>query len=478
MTDLFKLKLPNQQSLSSLLGLALDGSRLEGVVLRRTNGSLQVQQSFSVALSLDPLTNDPLLVGREIRNHLEAAGIRERRCVFGLPLQWALVVHAKVPELPESDVASYLDVEAERSFPCDLSTLLMATSLYSLPGGETQATMIGVPRNYITLLEQVLHAAQLKVLSFSLGITALQPVASENSNGVMALAIQESQVGLQITICGGVVALRALEAHENGQPELNAEAVSREARIILGQCEYRQAVRRVRIFGPKEMARELAEEMQLRLQPMGLKVEVVSKFDQGEFGLHLPLDMPVSPACSLAAARLAGEKPVFEFLPPKVRPWQKFIARYSSGLIQKAAIIVVVLLLVPVALFGYQQWQLLQLRSEWMQMAQKAHDLDVIQGNIRKFRPWFDESIRSLSILRQITEAFPEDGVVSAKSVEIRDQYVVTCAGITRDNQELLKTMERLRAAPTVSDFKMGPIRGKAPMQFTFDFHWVDGREK
>jgi len=58
MTTLLKLPV-RKQRLSSLLGLALDGSRLEGVVLRRTNGSLEAQQSFSVTLSLDPLTNDP-----------------------------------------------------------------------------------------------------------------------------------------------------------------------------------------------------------------------------------------------------------------------------------------------------------------------------------------------------------------------------------------------------------------------------------
>src|SRR6266403_1205591 len=96
------LKFPmRKQRLNSLLGLALDGGRLEGMVLRRTNGSLAVQQSFSVALSLDPLTNDPELVGREIRNHLDAAGVRERHCVVGLPLKWALTTHAEVPDLPE-----------------------------------------------------------------------------------------------------------------------------------------------------------------------------------------------------------------------------------------------------------------------------------------------------------------------------------------------------------------------------------------
>src|SRR5512136_844872 len=116
------------QRLSSALSLALDGSRLDGLVLRRTNGSLQVQQSFSVSLSLDPLTSDAELVGHEIRNHLDAAGVRERNCIVGLPLRWALTTHVDVPSLPEADVASFLQIEAERDFPCDIQTLHLATS--------------------------------------------------------------------------------------------------------------------------------------------------------------------------------------------------------------------------------------------------------------------------------------------------------------------------------------------------------------
>ena len=82
---------------SSVLGLALTGSRLEGVVLRRSNGSLRVQKTFAASLALNPLTGDPELVGREIRNHLEQAGVRERRRAVCIPLGWALVLQTKVP---------------------------------------------------------------------------------------------------------------------------------------------------------------------------------------------------------------------------------------------------------------------------------------------------------------------------------------------------------------------------------------------
>ncbi len=111
-------------------------------------------------------------------------------------------------------------------------------------------------------------------------------------------------------------------------------------------------------------------------------------------------------------------------------------------------------------------------------MAPRVQELEATQQRIRQFRPWFDDSLRSLSVLRLLTEAFPEDGVVSAKAVEIRDQGTVTCSGLARDNQALLKTMEKLRAAKPVADLKVDQIRGKSPMQFTFDFRWTEGAEQ
>ena len=157
MIDLLNLIPRKRQRLSSLLGLALDGSRLDGVVLRRTNGSLEVHQSFSVSLSLDPLTSDAELVGREIRNHLDAAGVRERHCVVGLPLKWALTTHAEVPDLPEANVASFLQIEAERGFASDVATLHYAASRCHPPGDKQQALLVGIPKNHLELLERALH---------------------------------------------------------------------------------------------------------------------------------------------------------------------------------------------------------------------------------------------------------------------------------------------------------------------------------
>ncbi|MFZ0826442.1 MAG: hypothetical protein WAO02_03370 [Verrucomicrobiia bacterium] len=481
MKKILKVNFSRRKKLTSLLGLVLDGSRLDGVVLRRPNGSLQVQQTFSVTLTLDPLTALPELVGREIRNALDAAGVRERRCVVGVPLKWALTAQTELPALPEADAASLLQLEAERGFPCDVATLRLAQSRCALPEGRQLVTMAGIPNSQLATLEQVLAAAKLKPVSFSPGLTALQsPAAATTDGGVLALAIGESQVGLQITSGGGVAALRTLEGaveNEGSRRAIHADPVAREARITLVQlpAQLRESVRRIRIFGPRELAQPLADEMELKFEPMGLSVELVAAYSPDEFGVQLPATASVSPAFSLAARRLAGQAPGFEFLPPKPTAWQQLATKYSSGRLRSIGAVAAGVVLIAGGLFLFQEIQLIRLRSQWSAMSAKAGELDGLQQQIRQYRPWFDGSFRSLAIMRQITTAFPEDGAVTAKTVEIHDGNAVNCSGTARDNAALLRTLSQLRAAGGVADLKVDQIRGKSPIQFTFDFHWGKG---
>ncbi len=465
--------LKKRRNPSTVLGLALDGSRLEGALLRRTNGHLQVLKTFVATLALKPLTNDPELVGREIRNHLEQAGIRERRCVVCLPLSWALTATTKIPELPEADVASFLEIEAERSFPYSPEMLSLSVSRYRNAAGEQHATLVGVPRNYIDPLEKCLRAAQLKPQSFNLGISALQSPEKESSSGVLAVAANENHVDLQVTSSGGVLALRSVEnvlETEGSKRSLISGTLAREIRVTLGQMpeEFRRAVRKMRMYGGGDLVQELAS----RAESLGLQVEEVRGYAADEFRSQLPAGTAVSPATSLAARWLTGAKSCFEFLPPKVSAFQRLTTRFSSrklGWIGGAA--AAAALIVGGAVL-FQHWQLSNYQSDWSQMETRVKDLEFQQAQIRRFRPWFDESFHNLSILRRITEAFPADGMVTAKTVEIRDQSLVTCTGVARDNQAFLRMLDQLRATKQIGSVQVDQVRGKTPMQFTVNFQW------
>jgi hypothetical protein len=477
MNNLLKINFGKRKRLTSLLSLSLDGSRLEGVVLRRPNGSLRAQQIFSAVLSLDPLTAAPELVGREIRNHLEAAGIRERNCVVCLPLKWVLTASTELPPLPESDAGSLLQLEAERGFHSDITTLQMADSRCALAGNKKRVIFAAVSKNQVESLISVLTAAKLKPVSFSLGLSALQSPGEGKDNGVLAFAIGETSVGLQITCNGGVAALRTFDGaveSEGSRRTLQAKVVAREARITLGQLpeELRTTVRQIRIFGPNELARQLADEMELAFEPMGLNVEVVKSYRPDEFGLEIPPDAAVSGAFSLAARYLAGLPRVFEFLPPRPTVLEQFVSKYSTGKFRTAGMAAAAIVAIVGGLFLFQQIELIHLRSQWSAMSSKVTDLTALQDKIQRYQPWYDSSFRTLAILRQLTLAFPQDGAVTAKAIEIRSGNMVTCSGTATDSASLLRTLSQLRATDGVSSVTVEQIRGKSPMQFTFDFQW------
>lgn len=471
--DLFK-----KQRAQQVLGLAFDGRRLECVVLKRAGTSTESLASLGLALALDPLTDDPELVGRDLRNQLDKAEIRERRCVVCLPLNWALTLQTKLPaELPPADVDSFLQLEAERGFPYGLDALLVSKSIARLGETEIVATQVAVPRDHVARLEQVLRAARLVPLSFSLGLPALQAPGGPADGTVAALAVGENGIGLQITAGGGVLTLRALDnavETEGAVKQIQTDVLARELRITLGQlpAAARAGARTLRIFGEGEGPERLARELGARMDSLGLATRRIAQLTPAEIGLSLPLTAGATPAVALAARYLAGRTAELEFLPPKISAWKQLTAKYSSKKLAYAGGAAGVVALLVILAFGWQQMQLSGLNSQWAAIAPRVREVESLQRQIKQYRPWFDDSIRTLSILRRLTEAFPEDGSVTAKNIEIRAASGITCTGTARNNEALMKMIDRLGASSEVSDIQVDQLRGASPLQFSFKFQW------
>jgi hypothetical protein len=461
-------------------------------VLRRPNGSVEIKKRFGVSLSLDPLTNDPDLVGREIRKQLDDAGIRERRCVVCLPLKWALTLQVKLPQLDKADIESFLQIEAERGFPHPPETLMMAQSHFRAPSGEQYVTLVAVPRDHVSRMEAVLAAAKLRPVSFSLGITALQGADQPHSNDVLALVPGENSVGLLVVCGGGIAVLRTLEgAFEaaGSEKRIQADLVARETRITLGQLppEMRDTVRQVRILGHNDAADELAEQLRPRVEPLGIRVEQVRDYAHEEFGVRFPSGTAVAPNLSLAARYLTGRETGFEFLPPKISAWKQFTSKYSSGPLATAGMAAgVVFAFVLLAFLGQQifiwHWQ-----GKWDKMSKRVTELNRMRSTTAKYRPWFDTTCRSLSVLKQLTETFPTDGSVSAKNFEIREESEnqkagvktvttkVICSGSASSSEAFMQMFNKLKTARQVKELKVDStkIGTGGVLDYSFNFKWI-----
>lgn len=460
---------------SQILGLTLDHDRLEAVVVRRTGESVELRGTTSAPLTLDLLKNEPELVGREIRKILDAGGIRERRCVASVPLAWALTLHGRLPEIGEADLAEFLSIEAERGFPRDLEELLVAVSRQTSTTGAKYAMQIGVPRDYLARLEAILEAAQLKPEEISFGITSLPDSLPVGHAGQITVRANESKMELLVASGGGISSLRVLDGmidEEGGERRLQTDLFVRELRISLRQLpeDLRESVKGIRVSGPGRWARQLAEELPSRVAGL------VVTFDEGKggvaHGLRVTNGTVIGPALAMAARHLAGVANPFEFLAPKPSLLQQLSERYSGKRLAWGGAVAAVAALLTAGSFLAQQARLGGLRTRWAAMKPRVADVEDLQGQVRKFRPWFQEGVASLSVLRRLTESFPEEGTVTAKSIEMQNATRVTVAGTARDPASLMRTIEKLRAAREVANVQVGQIGGKAPLQFTFTFNW------
>jgi hypothetical protein len=98
-----------------------------------------------------------------------------------------------------------------------------------------------------------------------------------------------------------------------------------------------------------------------------------------------------------------------------------------------------------------------------------------MEAKIDQYRPWHDDRFpfRGLQIMKQITMAFPEDGNVTAKTLEIHDLNTVVCSGAARGMQYLLAIEDQLQRTSGISSVKLTQVRGRAPaLQFTFNIQF------
>ena len=68
--------------------------------------------------------------------------------------------------------------------------------------------------------------------------------------------------------------------------------------------------------------------------------------------------------------------------------------------------------------------------------------------------------------------AFPDQGEVWAKNIQINEGSKVTCTGFAKNQAALTGLLDRLRTQKDVTDLHGQQERGQNPIQFSFTYKW------
>lgn len=466
------------QQYKSLLGIELNSEWMTVVSVFRGKQGFSVKNQMSAPLTLDPLSHDPELVGQEIRNQLDRMGIHEKQCMICLPLQWLMCLSVPLPELSPEDETNYIRLQAEREFPFSADDLSLSLSRFTTPGSHPYATIAAIPLNHSQILQKVFKAAKLKPVSVTAGIASM--LDRKSQSGTIALYIKESSIEFMIHAGGGVVVLRRLE-YESHDSEIELddvlENIVREIRITLGQlaAEWKGVIRNAQIYGSGGRSTHIIQRLSQSLADLGLKID--SSSQSGLSAIHIPdrIEQPAIPLIKTVVRFLVSESVEFEFLPPQIHRFKQITQRISSKSNLVLGGSLAAILIAAIIAVTWQYIHISSLESEWNRIKVKVGQLEELQKKVKKFRPWFDDSAKSLAIIKTLTEAFPEEGTVWVKMIEIQDQDIIACAGFAKTYADWLSMIDQLYGAPQVTDLEVLQTQGLAPVQFAFNFRWVEG---
>ncbi|MBP8257677.1 MAG: hypothetical protein KAX37_10155 [Opitutaceae bacterium] len=444
------LRFPSRTT--SLLGLVFDQTGIHAALASRLGD--QIETHPVNPLPLDFRTGDPIALGTLLAGHLDKAGIKEKRCIIALPTEWFMTVSTALPELPAADSESLLQIEAEGGFPCESDELHTVRSPLSL-GNKTVMTQLAVRTSDLARMTDLLASAGLRPLRYTVQSAVLPEALGTPDNGVLSLLLSETPPSLIVGAGSGIAALRSL-------PSMLDEpaALARDVRISFEEnlAPVKSSLRRIRVLGALHDCHAVESSLAAWSSALAISLE----------------SLEWTPARSAAALAVMGLQQITtlpNFLPPTPSRWEQWTRRYNARRLRVGVFLCAAALIAIIGAFSWREYEAWQLRDQWMRIKPQVDDLEGVQARIREFRPWHDTSYRTLNVLRLVTDVFPENGTVTAKSFEIRNQSAVTVTGVTRDNTALLSSLDKLRQRPEVNSLKVEQIRGKSPAQFTFTFH-------
>jgi len=449
-----------------LLSVGLKESCARVVLVPRNGNGTESYKAFSVKFPI-PWTEDPEAAGHRLAERLQQERWKAKKALVLLDPAWVFLGSASLPPIEKEEIPAYADLQAEKIFPLPRNDLAVAFRVTEI-GKETQRLVLAaVPQRRVQAVQRLLQAAGLELVSLT---TDWGVNIQDGHTKELHFRIRRAAKRLELLVVAGKTPLAYQSAVLSGSEgasgqEVQGAEIVRQVRMLVGRLdpEVREKIRTVTFEGPPEQWNGVIDSSRQHLERFGLEVAVEDSSKATEKAFEDRLD-PI--LVRYAKEWLENQSVPFEFLPPRISTWERLLQRSAKGPGRLAAEIGAgVVALFVVAMIAHIQYYK-HLEKRWQAMKPAVSQLQEIQSKIQKFRSWFAEEPVTLSVANHIAEAFPVEGRIWARILQIKSDGTVRISGRARDNQSLLQLLEKFRKDPQILEVKLQQSRGKDPIEF------------
>lgn len=448
-----------------MLGLAVTNRSATAVELVAADGGGRASRAAEFVFPQGAGLAEPAALGKALKQLLKREGFSASRCVIGMGADWLTAREKTLPPGAGGSIPQILSLMVEREYASDRTELVFDYALGPESAEDRTALLVAAPQRVLGQLTTMAQAAGLTVAAITASTMALAGATDSATDGdQLVLHLFAGGAELAIRARGGLRMMRCLSpaapADERADPpsadgwlrRLTSE-MRRVVALLPGAAPEEEAQRELLVWdetrAEPDLGRLLSEQLALPVKvcqrPEGLAPDGAVVSSPGA---------QFSAAAAMALGALRGRPPAVDLIHSRLTP-RKMLA-IGRKVTWAAAVGVALVVAGTVLALDWRRDRLeaAALNTKLNVMADDLAAASDIIGKVTFARLWYDRRPSYLACMRELTLAFPEEGLVWATSLGVQEDMQVVISGKAVSESAVLDVLDRLKANAKLAEVK------------------------
>ncbi len=417
-------------------------------------------------LDLSSLGGDLSKIALQFAQLLKAEGFTAKRFAAAINSRNVMTINLKIAAMSDRElIAQAVKLEMERRLEFDIEDVRFDFT-NNLTGGGSEVFAVLTLKKHIDAVYAIAKAAKLTVECITVAAAAMDGAGEAINCNIVSL--EDSS---QVSLISGKVMTFFKHITNAGGCEQSAVDICRAINQNILAARIDAAAIKCNVLADCATTQAIARECG--------KINIKTAAAQSAYGLE---DCDESfagiAAAHLASSLLAGVKPCID-LKNRKRMMKK--KAHRSSLIAKISAAVAVALIIC-GVFFYQ-WQsdyskLNEINAQLESLTPQVRGAAAMMDKISYTKKWFADEPLYLEVLKELTNAFPEEGTIWLTSFGSDESMNSIITGAATEEKVVLDVLDVIKRNPSFKDTRIVYIRktGKTLTTITFAFNFKYSR--
>jgi len=442
-----------------IVGLAIDECGVVATEVSVRAGRIEMQGAAELAWEKEFVPENARELGQSLRRFLGEKGFTAKRAAVGLAAKWVLAREVEAPPAAPEALAGILGIQAERVFSMNPDELVFDYCGKASPSQKSQVLLLAARRQVVDQIRELAAAAGLQIESITVSAFACGSASTENRTGCRyGLYTRPTYCEFWGQLDGSPQFIKHIPMVLNGDSAGSADLLSTTIRrhILLSSRQDQASPRHVTAYDACGLAPEVFDRLNERLTPQA-KVSNgrVGALPEGAATSSDPQESRAVAAVAVALTAIGTQRPAVDFLNPRIGEKKK--AGHKRAMVWAAAVAGVCLIALAIWLYDWRA-DVSDIATYQEQLAGMEDDLAAAQAVVDRLSyadSWGSTDPRFLRCLRELTQAFPEEGTVWVTSLAVTEDGAGLIVGKATDDQSVYEVCDKIKSNPVFADAQL-----------------------